>query len=273
MSTYNLQKKEEQLREEIIRVCRLVYDKGFVAATDGNVSARLDDGHILATPSGFSKGFIEPHELIVVDMDGRQVTDYRHRAQKGLRVTSEILLHLEVYRQRPDIEAIVHAHPPITVALSIAGVPIARCLLPEVLLSLGSIPTTEYATPSSPEGPEVIRPYIGNHDAIVLQRHGSVTLGKNPFDAYLKLEKVEHAAEITFILRQLGVDSPIPPAEAAKLIEMRQQVGLDDSSDLCTECDACNIVPPAGEGGVSAGTNEDELVRAITQRVLDALKR
>ena len=137
MTTYNLQKKEEGLREEIIRVCRLVYQKGYVAATDGNVSARLNDQYILATPSGFSKGFIEPTELIVVDMDGRQVDDYRHRAQRGLRVTSEILLHLEVYRQRPDVEAVVHAHPPITVALSIAGIPIAKCLLPEVVLSLG----------------------------------------------------------------------------------------------------------------------------------------
>lgn len=186
MSTYELQKREERLREDIIRVCRLIYNKGFVAATDGNVSARLDERYILATPSGFSKGFIEAHELIVVDMEGRQVSDYRHRAQKGLTVTSEILLHLEVYRQRQDVGGVVHAHPPITVALSIAGIPIARCLLPEVLITLGDIPITEYATPASPEGAEVIRPYIGTHDALVLPRHGSVTVGKNPFDAYLK---------------------------------------------------------------------------------------
>lgn len=271
MTTYSLLKQEEHLRGEIIRVCRLVYQSGFVAATDGNISARLNDQYILATPSGFSKGFIEPDELIVVGMDGRQVTDYHHRAQRGLRVTSEILLHLEVYRQRPDVQAVIHAHPPITVALSIAGIPIAKCLLPEVLLSLGSIPTTEYATPSSPEGPLAIRPYIGNHDAIVLQRHGSVTIGKSPFDAFLKLEKVEHSARITMILRQLGVDSPIPPQEAAKLIEMRGRRGDESSTELCAECDACDITPATG--GISKHpSDQDALVRAITERVLKALR-
>jgi L-fuculose-phosphate aldolase len=273
MTTYNVQRTEERLREEIIRVCRLVYQKGYVAATDGNVSARLNDQYILATPSGFSKGFIEAGELIVVDMDGRQVDDYRHRAQRGLRVTSEILLHLEVYRQRPDVQAVVHAHPPITVALSIAGIPIARCLLPEVLLSLGSIPTTEYATPSSPEGPIAIQPYIGRHDAIVLQRHGSVTVGKSPLDAYLKLEKVEHSAEITMILKQLGVDAPIPPGEAVKLIEMRQQSGRDARTELCTECDACEVAPAASTQAAGAPIIDQEaLVQLITQRVLKALK-
>jgi len=132
MSTYRQQVTEERLRHEIFASASWS-TRRFVAATDGNVSARLTEDMILATPSGFSKGFIEPNELIVVDMAGQQVSDYRHRSQKGLAVTSEILLHLEVYRQRPDVGAVVHAHPPITVALSIAGFPIARCLLPKCL--------------------------------------------------------------------------------------------------------------------------------------------
>ena len=266
MVAYINQGREARLRDEIIRVCRLVYAKGFVAATDGNVSARLDADHILATPSGFSKGFIEAGELIVVDMDGRPIDDYRHRGAKGLTVTSEILLHLEVYRQRPDAGAVVHAHPPKTVALSIAGIPIARCLLPEVLVTLGDIPVTDYATPASAEGPLAIRPYIADHDALVLQRHGSVTLGHDPFEAYLKLEKVEHAAEITLILRQLGVDAPIPPAEAARLLDVRRQKGLPVGEELVGVCHGC------GACGRKAPADADEVTRRVTERVLAALR-
>lgn len=235
---------EQRLREEFVRIGGLMHAKGYVTATDGNISARLDADRFLATPSGLSKGFMSPDQMVVIGWDGRPVGASRYGAARDLKPSSEILLHLEAYRQRPDIRALVHAHPPIAVALSIAGIPIAPCLLPEVIITLGSIPTTEYATPSSPEGATVIREHIKTHDAVMLQRHGSVTVGGSPFDAYLKLEKLEHAADITFKLIQLGRQTPFPPGAVDKLLEMRNQAGLlrpGEREEIRRACPVCGL--------------------------------
>jgi L-fuculose-phosphate aldolase len=263
LSSYRDGRTEQEWREEIVCVCRLLYEKGYVAATDGNVSVRLSKNRILSTPSGFSKGFLAPEQLVVTDLEGKKIPSYGpashdpsgralrlglRRAQssrsgraseRSLEPTSELLMHLEAYRQRPDISAVVHAHPPICVALSIAGISLAKCLLPEVIVTLGLIPTAEYATPSSAEGPGVIRDLIVNHDALIIQRHGTLTVGKDPFDAYLKLEKVEHLAHVTLILHQLGRETPLPPAEVAKLLRMRREKGLareGEEEDFLASC-------------------------------------
>ncbi len=168
----------------------------------------------------------------------------RYGAARDLKPSSEILLHLEAYRQRPEIKAVVHAHPPVAVALSIAGIAIAPCVLPEVIVTLGAIPTTEYASPASPEGATVIRDLIRNHDAIMLQRHGSVTVGGTPFDAYLKLEKLEHAADITFKLIQLGRQLPFPPGAVDKLLDKREQAGLlrpGEREEIQSNCATCGL--------------------------------
>jgi L-fuculose-phosphate aldolase len=245
MTTYSQRRTEQQLREEIIRVCHLIWERGWIAATAGNVSARLSENRVLTTPSGFSKGLLQPEQLIIVDMDGRKVPSY-DAASRDLRPTSETPMHLEVYRQRPDVQAVVHAHPPISIALSIADIPLARCLLPEVVITLGTIPITRYATPSTPEGAAAVREFIANHDALVLRRHGTVTVGRSPLDAYFKLETVEHSAEITLIVRQLGRSNPISPEEVRKLIEMRRQMGLahpGEEKDFCAECGVCDLKP------------------------------
>ncbi|MFN2187639.1 MAG: class II aldolase/adducin family protein, partial [Candidatus Promineifilaceae bacterium] len=139
-----------QLRQQIIRVGQLLYEKGFISASDGNISARIEPGRILITPSGLHKGFLAPDELLVIDEQGNRA-GISASTNRKLKPTSELPLHLETYRQRPDIGAVVHAHPPITIALSIAGIPLSDCLLPETIVTLGLIPTTEYATPSSDE--------------------------------------------------------------------------------------------------------------------------
>lgn len=242
MSNYGGHRTEQAWREEIVRVCRLMHERGYVTATDGNVSVRLSRNRILSTPSGFSKGFLTPEQLVVTDLKGRKIPSHEP-ASRDLKPTSELLMHLEAYRQRPDIGAVIHAHPPICVALSIAGISLAKCLLPEVVVTLGLIPTTEYATPSSAEGPRVIRDLIVNHDALILQRHGTLTVGKDPFDAYLKLEKVEHLAYVTLILRQLGRETPLPPEEVAKLVRMRKEKGLakeGEEEDFCASCGVCD---------------------------------
>jgi L-fuculose-phosphate aldolase len=237
---------ERALREEFVRVGQLMHAKGYVTATDGNISARLDKDCFLVTPSGLSKGFMTPDQMVVIDWEAKVVkaTGYGSRRDghaADLKPSSEILLHLEAYRQRPDIKAVVHAHPPVAVTLSIAGISIAPCILPEVIVTLGSIPTTEYATPASAEGATVIREYIRRHDAVMLQRHGSVTVGSTVFEAYLKLEKLEHAADITFKLLQLGRERPFPPGAVEKLLDKREQAGLLQPGERAAIQQSCGI--------------------------------
>jgi L-fuculose-phosphate aldolase len=273
LSSYRDRRTEQVWREEIVRVCRLLHEKGYVVATDGNVSVRLSKNRILSTPSGFSKGFLSPEQLVVTDLEGKKIPSLEP-ASRDLKPTSELLMHLEAYRQRPDIGAVIHAHPPICVALSIAGISLAKCLLPEVVVTLGLIPTAEYATPSSAEGPGAIRDLIANHDALIIQRHGTLTVGKDPFDAYLKLEKVEHLAHVTSILRQLGRETPLPPAEVAKLLQMRREKGLaieGEEEDFCASCGVCDMAVGHSPPRPTAEYNEEELVRLVTREVLKEL--
>jgi L-fuculose-phosphate aldolase len=235
---------ERALREEFVRIGQLMHSRNYVTATDGNISARLDGDRFLVTPSGLSKAFMTPDQMVIIDWDAKPVGPGRYGPARNLKCSSEILLHLEAYRQRPDVRAVVHAHPPTTIALSIAGISLARCLLPEVIVTLGLIPTTEYATPASAEGAVVIRDLITSYDAIVLQRHGTVTVGPTPFDAYLRLEKVEHTAEVTLKLVQLGRELPFPPGALDKLVAERQQKGLmhpGQAADIAEACGVCGL--------------------------------
>jgi L-fuculose-phosphate aldolase len=179
----------------------------------------------------------------MIDEDGQRVGPGSITNRK-LKPTSELPLHLEAYRQRPDINAVVHAHPPITIALSIAGIPMADCLLPEVIVFLGLVPTTEYATPASSESIRAIHNLITNHDALVLQRHGSITVGDSPMQAFMRLETVEQNARIAFMLAQLGVVNPLPAEEVAKLLKQREAMGLvkeGEATEFCTVCGVCHL--------------------------------
>ena len=238
-----MRKNEYQLRQEIVQVGRLMYDKGFIVSNDGNISARLNPGRLLITPSGLHKGFLEQGDILIIDEDGERIGP-GSSANRKLKPTSELPLHLEAYRRRPDIDAVVHAHPPISIALSIAGIPMADCLLPEVIVSLGLIPTTEYATPASKESVQAIRDLITNHDALILQRHGSVTVGDSPMQAFMRLETVEQNARIAFMLVQLGVANPLPAEEVAKLLKQREAMGLvkaGEPAEFCAVCGVCHL--------------------------------
>ena len=269
MASYQDRQREESARQEIVRVCRLLWERGYVAATDGNVSVRLGPDRILTTPTGLSKAFLEPEQLVLTDLNGVPLPE-RQQTCKGLKPSSEQRIHCECYRRRPDIGAVVHAHPPIAVAFTIAGISLAGCVLPEVVLTLGQIPTTPYATPTSAEGPQVVRDLIGKFDALILDRHGTVTVGKTAFDAYLKLEKVEHAAQVTLAARQLGEVQTLPPEEVRRLTAIRRQtLGLppEYEGDGCVQCGACGRTKtPSPEG-------EDALVERITKAILRELGR
>jgi L-fuculose-phosphate aldolase len=264
--------KEQALREEIVRVGRLMYERGLAVAADGNISAPLDEGHVLCTPSGLCKGMMTPDQLIVVDMDGHKV-EPGTAANRDLQPTSEVRMHLEAYRQRPDIGGVVHAHPPITVALSIAGVSLADCMLPEVIVNLGLVPTTEYATPASEENVRAIRNLITNHDGMILQRHGTLTVGRDPWEAYMRLESLEQVAQITLILQQLGRGEPLPPEQVEKLLAQRQQMGLSHPGEEEEFCEVCGVCHLDGQhiSPITQADSETDLVRMITHAVLREL--
>jgi len=256
------QQSERDNRAQIVQVCQLMYQKGFICASDGNVSVRLSADRILITPSGLHKGLITPEQLLIVDGDGGVV-----RAPRGLRPTSELPMHLEAYKLRPDIGAVVHAHPPITVALSIAGVPLDTCLLPEVIIFLGLIPVTEYAMPSSEENARAIRGLIGDHDGLVLQRHGSLTVGADVMQAFMRLETLEQQARMTYMLSQLGGVQPMPPHEIRKLLQLRDKMGLSHAGEAAEFAQLCGV----DDAPATAGPDAEHIRRLVTRVVQQSL--
>ncbi len=202
---------ETPLKQEIVRVCRLLHQKNYLAATDGNVSVRLGD-RVLVTPSGVHKGLLEANQVITVDLQGQVL--------EGLgRPTSEIRMHLLAYELRPEVGAVVHAHLPYATACTLAGISLLEPILPEVVITLGGIPTAPYATPGTPAVPEAIRDFIREYDAILLSRHGAMTMGSDVTDAYNKMEKLEHTARVVLAARLLG---PVPPLPAAEVETLRR---------------------------------------------------
>jgi L-fuculose-phosphate aldolase len=258
---------EHELRREMVRVGRIMWERGYVAATDGNLSARLGADRLLVTGSGVSKGFLRDEDLVVIRMDGEPVSAYRGRRQQA---SSEISMHLEVYRQRPDVEAVVHAHPPVATAFSIAGVSLARCVIPEVIVTLGAIPTAAYAMPGTLEVPASIREAIQEYDAIILAHHGSLTAGHSLWEAYLRLEKVEHTAEITLAAQQLGQVRTLPPEAVEKLAEKRRELLQREGRDVCEGCSVCLLGDEFSLPGQSI--DEPVLVRQIAQAVMNNIE-
>ncbi len=236
-------RSETELRSRIVEIGRLMHQKNFVAAGDGNISARLDRERVLITPTGFSKGFLDAEQLLIANMNGEKIAP-QFGKWRDLKPSSELFMHLECYRQRADVHAVIHAHPPMTIACTLAGVSLAKCVLPEVLYDLGTIPTTPYATPASPENPRAIREIIKSYDALVLTRHGTVTVGATLWDAYMKLERVEHSALVTITAQQALGGAPVEPLDTdaiMKLAAMRRHVFAERGRDVCVECNACPV--------------------------------
>lgn len=233
-------RNEYALREEIVQIGKLMWQKNFIAAGDGNLSVRVGTDRILCTPSGLSKGFLNADQLLVIDMQGEKVgTNFG--AARELVPSSEIRLHLECYRQRSDVQAVVHAHPPSAISCTLVGISLAKCILPEVVYDLGTIPTLPYATPTSLEGPERIRELIPSYDALMLERHGSVTVGKTLWEAYMRLERLEHSALIALQANAVQPVTPLASEQIQKLVNMRQKVFAQKGRDVCAECNACMV--------------------------------
>ncbi len=209
---------EYELGYDLIDVCRALERKGFIAATDGNVSCRAGDNRLLVTPSGRAKGELTPIDLLVTDLEGAVLSGHG-------RPSSEIRMHLLIYARRPDVQAVVHAHPPMLTALTLAGVAFVAEALPEVWLTVGAVPTAPYATPSTQEVPSSIAPFVDSHEAILMERHGSITVGRSLREAYRRLEKLEHAAYTLFFAHQMlqGPPTPLGAAALQKLKDLRPE--------------------------------------------------
>ena len=261
-------RSEFETRREIVEMGRRLWERGYVAANDGNISARLG-GRILVTPTGLSKGFLSPSDIVVVSESGEKLSG---RANP----TSELPMHLAVYRERADVEAVVHAHPPKATGFAVAGVPLAQCVLPEVILTLGEVPLAGYATPSTEEVARSICEFIPRFNAILLSNHGALTLGRDLSQAYFRMETVEHFAEVTLAARALGGPSPLTSDDVRKLLNVREKLGLGETAAECSDCGACDgaAAPSGAPGGTAEATferDEEEVVRAVLARLGEVL--
>jgi len=219
---------EAGLRADIVEVGRRLYARGYTASNDGNISVRLDAGRLLMTPTSVCKGFMAPEMMCITDLDGRKLAGDRDPS-------SEMQMHLEVYRRRPDVQAVVHAHPPTATGFAVAGIPLDRAVLAEVVTTLGSVPIAEYATPSTKELPEAVRQYVQTHDGMLLANHGALTLGKDLFSAYYKMETIEHFAKISLVARLLGGERVLSREEVFRLQDLRGRYGIAAPAPICTD--------------------------------------
>ena len=256
------------LRREICEVGKRIYQRGYVAANDGNVSARMSDDRVLCTPTGVSKGYLSEDMLSICDMDGKQVAG-------SMKISSEVRMHLDIYKMRPDINAVVHAHPPTATGFAVAGIELTQCVLPEVILGLGGIPLASYGTPGGPEIVEPMKPLIEEYDAILMANHGIVTLGKHVMDAHFKLETVEHFAKIALVAHQLGAVKTLDSKQVDDLVSIRSNYGITDRPS----CDLdATISPAANPRQVATPTlpqkeeDREGLIQKVTQEVLRQLR-
>ncbi len=207
---------DRQHRLAIVQYGRMLHENGFVAATDGNLSVRLDEERLLVTPTCISKGRMRTSDMVIVDMQGKRLAGKRI-------VSSEIGMHLLIYRLRPDVHGIVHAHPPTATGFAASGYGLSRPLVCEVVVGLGSIPLARYGTPGTPELTDALEPLIPQHDAILMANHGVVTFGSSLESAYMKMEIVEHFAKISLVTHLLGNAQPLGEKEVEKLVAVRDR--------------------------------------------------
>lgn len=272
--------REERLRADMVEVGRRLHARAYVASNDGNLSARLAGDRLLATPKGVSKGFMTPDMMVVTDLDGRKVAG-------GRDPSSELLMHLAVYRNRPEIAAVVHAHPPTATGFAVAGIALDRAVLAEVVTTLGSIPIADYGTPSTQELADAVQEHVKAHDGLLLANHGALTLAGDLFAAYYKMETIEHFARISLVARQLGRERLLSREEVLRLQALRGTYGIAAPAPICPEppapdaahvggrdCQALQAPSAPGQrlvaGDAAAAPGDDHEIR-LTYRELTAL--
>ncbi len=246
------------IKKEIVRIGRRMYERGYVAANDGNISVRLENGNFLITPSGVSKGFMKAEEMVLVDAVGNILS------RKGVP-SSELEMHLKIYENRPCVVSVCHAHPPYATAFAAAGRELDTCLLSEMVFTLGRVPMAAYGTPGTKDIYSDLLRLLPDYDAFLLANHGAVTIGKSLLEAYHKLETVEHSAQIMYLTEQLGGGRPLTEAQVEELALLKQQAGISTKTDCLTDRNStiCDSKPLE-----SVGQNViEEIVEAVIKRM------
>ena len=219
---------ESQARKLIVEIGKLLYERSYVVSSDGNVSVRLDENTVLATPTMTCKGRMTEDCLALTDMDGKPLSDKR--------ASSELAMHLLIYKMRPDIKAVCHAHPPHGTAFAVAGLAIDKPILSEVILTLGCVPLTDYGTPSTNELTEAMKPFVEHHNALLMANHGAVAYGEDLWQAFDRLETLEHTAKIAILANTLGGAIDLPADAIQKLVEIREKAGYLKENARCQAC-------------------------------------
>src|ERR1043166_7256865 len=242
LSDQSLSMDEQTARRDLIRICHLMYERSYVVSSDGNVSVQLDDGRVLATPTMTCKGRMTDDLIAETDLEGRPLNERR--------ASSELAMHLLIYRERPDVKAVCHAHPPHGTAFAVAGLPIDQPILSEVILTLGCVPLAEYGTPSTRELTDAMRPLVKHHNALLMANHGAVAFGADLWQAWDRLETVEHTAKIAILSRVLGGSRNLSPDAIEKLINVRETSGYLGEGARCQACGylhETNLACPTGD--------------------------
>ena len=258
---------EYEIKKQICEIGQRIYNKGMVAANDGNISVKISENEFLCTPTGVSKGFMTPEFICKVDKNGKVI-----QANKGFKPSSEIKMHMRVYRERPDVNSVVHAHPMYATSFAIAGIPLTEPIMPEAVIALGCVPIAEYGTPSTEEIPDAVAKYVQHYDAVLLENHGALSYSDSLINAYYKMESLEFYAQLLYQSRVLGGPKRLSEAQVQRLYELRRQFGLKGKhpADLCPNAKAgkpsCH-----GCGGSCGSKNEADLVAEIAKRVMEQL--
>lgn len=244
-------KTEEEHRRDICAAGRWIYEHDYVASTDGNISLRLDPRRILASPTGISKGMMAPEDLVITDLDGRKLSGSRNPS-------SELAMHLLIYRRRPDVNAVCHAHPPVATGYAAAGIPLNRAILCELVLALGSVPVAPYGTPGTSELTDALEPLVQSYDAILLANHGVVTCGHDLLTAFFRMETAEHFARVALVTELLGKQVLLSSGDVKKLLAARTRYGTQTVSSV-------------GPGAPVTSDSEEGDRVTLTQRELETL--
>lgn len=259
---------EQSAGKLIVEIGKLMYDKGYVTSSDGNISCRLGENLILATPTQVSKGRMTEDMMALVDLEGNALNDKK--------MSSEIKMHLLIYNMRPDINAVCHAHTPHGTAFAAAGLAIDAPILSEVILTLGCVPLTAYGTPSTPELTDSLKPYVEHHNALLLENHGVVAYGKDLWQAFDRLETLEHTAKIAILAKTLGGANNLPKDAIKKLVNIREKAGYLPEKARCQSCGyledagiSCeldeNSTSSSNSNGAKISLSREELIELLAQ--------
>lgn len=267
-----------EIKKELCEIGRRIYQNGFVAANDGNFSVKINDNEFYCTPTGVSKGFMTPDMILKVDGKGNML-----EPNAKYKPSSEFKMHLCIYQERADVNAVVHAHPPIATAHAVAGLALDTYIMPEAVISLGTVPLTKYGTPSTMEIPDAISEAFQTHDAVLLQNHGALSVGVSLLAAYFKMETLEYFAKVSYYANQLGGGQELTCEQIEKLLVVRKQMGLPGRHPGCKKCehkdtDGCHCVSDTEKSNcrkqtAAATTSNDDIVSEITKRVLAELNK